>query len=209
MSFNSDDLVQKRIAEILMERENIKKQEEERRKQAELEAEIRRAFIQAQLEEKRRLEEERRFKEEIDREAILAIISIKQDEIKKKYDEIELYRQEIIRVQLEISKINDDIISFNELLSLKKAWKGLEYEVDNSNSSINKINTLNDSLKLLINVIRNNGKITLRKLIELIILDESFANIIRGEINDIRLSKIVENKMKILIELGILREYIA
>ena len=270
MSSIPQSLVDKRIAEILYERENAKRLEEERRIQAEIDAEARRklleaelaekkrldeekrihleieaaarrAIIEAQIAEKRRLDEEKRIQAEIDRAAIAAIVAVKRDEIKKKQEEIEFYRQEIIRAQTYISKINSEIISFNhapttpkpilsdedddldsdceylpngiyvnkkgQCVPGKKTWRSAEYEVDNSDLGVSKVSTLNDSLKAIVTVIRNNGKMTLHKLKEFVTKDESIALAVRDNIIDTPLSKIIQNKMKILVDMEILKPH--
>jgi len=281
MSSITNDAIQARVAEILYERENSKRLEEERRIQIEIDTEARRALaeaehaekrrleeerriqfeieaaarrviIEAEIAEKRRLEEEKRIQVEIDRAAIAQIVTVKREDIKKKQEEIEFYRQEIIRVQTDISKINSEIISFNHtpsspmnipnsdtgirdshssfkgselghsdidedyiiqhlradngsMYEKKKTWRGFEYEVDNSESIISKINTLNNSLKAIVTIIRNNGKLTLHKLKEFVNKDESIASVIRDNIVDTPLSKIIQNKMKMLVVMEILK----
>jgi hypothetical protein len=191
--------------------------EEERRIQLAIEAEARRKIIEAELAEKRRLEEERRIREEIERAAIAAIVEQKRNEIKKKQEEIELYRREIIRVQTEISHINSEIISYKspsvirtipaiEKVETKKSWKkSNEYEVDNSDESITKINSMNSSLTTIINTIKKNGKITLHRLKEAISEDGSLINIIRDGDTVTSLSKLICDKMTLLIDMNILK----
>jgi flagellar biosynthesis GTPase FlhF len=259
MSFIPQDLVQKRMAEIMYERENAKRLEEERRIQAEInaeahrllieaelaekrkvaeekriqmeiEAEARRKIIEAELAERRRLEEERLIQAEIERAAIANIVEMKREEIRQKQEEIEFYRQEIIRVQTEICKMNGEIMSFNHTPSCpriipsddeydvsgpwmgeinqsttKKTWKGNEYEVDNSDECISKINTLNGSLSKIIAVFRENGKLTLHKLKECVNSNDHVAKVVRDGNNNMPLSKIIQDKMKVLIDMNILK----
>jgi len=115
---------------ILAEIAEKKRLEEEKRIQHDINIEAQRKIILAEIAEKMILDTNARIRKDIERQIISNNIKIKQEEKNKKEIEIEIYKQENIRVQNDIYKINNEIVSLEASLELSLQIKLVDVKIE-------------------------------------------------------------------------------
>ena len=115
---------------ILAENAEKKRLEEEKNVQYNNNVEAQRKIILAEIAEKMILDTNTRIRKDIERQIISNNIKIKQEEKNKKEIEIEIYRQENIRVQNDIYKINNEIVSLEASLEASLQIKLVDVKIE-------------------------------------------------------------------------------
>ena len=115
---------------ILAEIVEKKRLDEEKRIQHDINIEAQRKIILAEIAEKMILDTNTRIRKDIERQIISNNIKTKQEEKNKKEIEIEIYKQENIRVQNDIYKINNEIVSLEASLEASLQIKLVDVKIE-------------------------------------------------------------------------------